>query len=287
MCFSEMVSCDGIIRKGDKTIALMERADNENFYAVQLFTADPEIAFKSVSEALKFSPDVIDLNCGCPVPKVVKNGAGSALMKDLPLLKEIVAALHSGAAAAAAVPPAISVKIRSGWDSSSINYCRAAETAADAGAAMISLHARTRVQGYSGRADWTHIKTLKQAVSVPVIGSGDLFTPQAALEMLSTTGCDGVMFSRGAMGNPWIFRQTKELLTSGRISSEPAEKDRLHTALKHLRLAVSVHGEIKACKEMKKHLCSYTKGTEGAAALRNRIVHASSLAEYEEILKTE
>ena len=279
MCFSEMVSCEGIIRKGEKTIALMVRAENEKNYAVQLFTSDPETAYASVSNVLRFKPDVIDLNCGCPVPKVVKNGAGSALMKDLPKLKEVVSALCDASGGTA-----VSVKIRSGWDSTGINYLEAASAAVEAGASMVSLHARTRVQGYSGKANWDHIKELKQSLNVPVIGSGDLFTAEAARDMLEYTGCDGVMFSRGALGNPWIFSSTKELLLSGAASAPPSDAERIKTAMKHLELAVKVHGEEKACKEMKKHLCSYTKGTEGAAALRNLIVHASSFAEYKEIL---
>ena len=285
MGFTEMVSCDGLIYNSEKTVKLMERAENEKFFAVQVFTAKPEIALKAVSSVLDFNPDIIDLNCGCPVPKVVKNGAGSALMKDLPRLNEVVAALVEGSSAAV-TPPAVSVKIRSGWDSSSLNYLEAAETAVDAGAALISLHSRTRVQGYSGKADWEHLRLLKEAVKVPVIGSGDLFSPEAALAMFEQTGCDGVMFSRGALGNPWIFEQTKHLLQSGSHLPPPTDEQRIATALKHLRMTAEFKGEATACREMKKHLCSYTKGTSGAAALRNRIVHASGLAEYEEILQS-
>lgn len=287
MGFTEMVSCDGIIRNGEKTIAIMKRALNEKQFAIQVFTADPETALKSVPAVLKFNPDVIDLNCGCPVPKVVKNGAGSALMKDLPRLKEIVAALKDGVGAAGATQPAISVKIRSGWDSSSINYLETAQAAVDAGAEMVSLHSRTRVQGYSGKAAWEHLKRLKDSINVPIIGSGDLFSAEAALAMFEQTGCDGVMFSRGALGNPWIFEQTRHLLETGGLLTAPTDEQKIKTALKHLESAVDFLGENRACKEMKKHLCSYTKGTEGAAAIRNRIVHAASFAEYREILQPE
>ena len=282
--FTEMVSCDGLMYNGEKTMLLMKRASNEKNFAVQVFTAKPEIALKAVAAVLEFEPDIIDLNCGCPVPKVIKNGAGSALMKDLPRLKEIVAALAEGAAASPGTPPAVSVKIRSGWDSSSLNYLTAAEAAIDAGAAMVSLHSRTRVQGYSGKANWEHLRLLKQAVNVPVIGSGDLFSAEDAISMFEQTGCDGLMFSRGALGNPWIFEQTKTLLTTGSPAPPVGHDERISTALEHLRLAVEFNGEAKACREMKKQLCSYTKGTEGAAALRNRIVHAESYAEYKEIL---
>lgn len=288
MGFTEMVSCDGLVRNGEKTKALLKRAANEDFFAVQLFTSDPEMARKAAAEVMSYRPDVIDLNCGCPVPKVVKNGAGSALMNDLPRLKDIVTALTEGAAEYAktersAAPP-VSVKIRSGWDSSSINYIETAQTAVDAGASMISLHSRTRAQGYSGRAAWEHLRILKESISVPVIGSGDLFSPEAALEMFESTGCDGVMFSRGALGNPWIFEQTKHLLLTGKPIEQPSDLEKIAVALKHLDAAVFFNGEARACKEMKKHLCSYTKGTSGAAAIRNLIVHASSHAEYREIL---
>ena len=284
MGFTEMVSCDGLIYNSEKTVKLMTRAANEDYFAVQVFTAKPDIALKAVPAVTEFNPNVIDLNCGCPVPKVVKNGAGSALMKDLVRLAEVVAALKEGAEAADN-PPALSVKIRSGWDSSSINFIEAAEAAVKAGASMVSLHSRTRAQGYSGRAAWDHLKALKEAVDVPVIGSGDLFSAEAAVEMFEQTGCDGVMFSRGALGNPWIFEQTRHLIKTGKNLPQPPDSEKINTALKHLRLAAGFNGEAQACREMKKHLCSYTKGTEGAAALRNRIVHASSLAEYEEILK--
>ena len=284
LCFSEMVSCDGLIRNGEKTVALMERAENEKHYSVQVFTAVPEIAEQSVPEVLKFSPDIIDLNCGCPVPKVVKNGAGSALMKDTENLAAVVRALVSGIEKAGS-RTAVSVKIRSGWDSGSINFIEAARAAVEAGAAMVSLHSRTRAQAYSGKADWDHLRQLKEAVKVPVIGSGDLFSPEAALAMFEQTGCDGVMFSRGALGNPWIFEQTRALLTTGEKPPSPTDEERIRTAFRHLEAAVTFHGERKACKEMKKHLCSYTKGTEGAAGLRNKIVHAADFSEYMEIFK--
>jgi tRNA-dihydrouridine synthase len=149
---------------------------------------------------------------------------------------------------------------------------------------MVSLHARTRIQGYSGKADREHLRILKAAVDVPVIGSGDLFSPEAALEMFKTTACDGVMFSRGAIGNPWIFSRTKNLLLSGSPSAAPEDHERISLALGHLEKAAEFYGEEKACRDMKKHLCSYTKGTAGAAGLRNRIVHACSLRGYSEIL---
>ncbi len=284
MCFSEMVSCEGLIYGGTKTFNIMRRAENETHYAIQLFSSKPEAALKAVSSVLKLNPSVIDLNCGCPVPKVIKNGAGSALMKDLILLKEIISALVEGAAASNSPPP-VSVKIRSGWDHNSINFIETAAAAAAAGASMISLHPRTRSQGYSGRADWTHIKELKQSLKIPVIGSGDLFSAEAALSMFEQTNCDGIMFSRGAMGNPWIFEQTKALLQNAVMPCPAGDSEKIQTALRHLILAAEFNGEERACREMKKHLCSYTKGISGAAAFRNNIVKAGSLTEYKKILQ--
>ncbi|MBI9109057.1 MAG: tRNA dihydrouridine synthase DusB [Spirochaetales bacterium] len=284
MAFTEMVSCDGIIRNGDKTLNLMQKEKNEKYFAIQVFTADPEIARDSVAEVLRFKPDVIDLNCGCPVPKVVKNGAGSALMRDTGRLSAVVSALVSGIKDAGA-QTAVSVKIRSGWDSSSLNFIEAAQSAIDAGASMVTLHSRTRSQGYSGKADWNLLKRLKEAVSVPVIGSGDLFSPEAALEMFEKTGCDGLMFSRGALGNPWIFEQTASLLTTGTPALPPEDDERIRLAFRHLKAAIAFHGEERACREMKKHLCSYTKGTAGAAELRNKIVHAADFNDYNEIFR--
>ena len=287
MCFTEMVSCEGLTRNGEKTVNLMRRAGNEKYLAIQVFTPDPDTAFRAMPAVLEYEPVIVDLNCGCPVPKVVKNGAGSALMRDLPRLKEIVSAMNEGLRKTAVSPPPVSVKIRSGWDAASLNFLETASAAVDAGAAMVSLHPRTRSQGYSGKACWEHIRELKQSTAVPVIGSGDLFSPEDALSMLETTGCDGLMFSRGAMGNPWIFRQTISLLKTGRAAPPPGDQERSYAAFRHLSLAAAMNGEKKACREMKKQLCSYTRGMKGAAGLRDRIVHASTLDEFRHILEDE
>ena len=278
LCFTEMVSCEALVRDNGRTLNLAKPADNEKEYAVQIFSSNPESAAKASKQIIPLKPAFIDLNCGCPVPKIIKSGAGSALMKNPELIGEIVKAVKEESG----LP--VTVKIRSGWDVNSINYLEAAEIAQDAGAAMISLHPRTRSQGYSGKADWEKISILKKNASVPVTGSGDLFKPEDGIRMLSETGCDAVMIARGAVGQPDIFRNIKALAEEGdKKPLNPEEK--LETALRHFDLSVKYNGEKIACSEMKKHLCAYTKGMEGSANTRNRIVHCQNPDEYRQVLK--
>ena len=228
---------------------------------------------------MKADPTVIDINCGCPVPKVTKNGAGSALMKTPDVIKEIIKTIVGETD----IP--VTVKFRTGWDLNSINYLNFAESAIEGGASLLTMHGRTRSQGYSGEADWESIKNLKSNFDVPVIGSGNIFSAEDAFKMLETTGVDGVLFARGAMGNPFIFERTKNLLIGNESIVTNSMDIKIQTAWEHLSLAVHYKGEQTACREMKKQLCSYTKGEEGSAALRNRIVHAENLEEYRDIFK--
>ena len=282
--FSEMVSCEGLIRENRKTTELMTRAPGEEFFAIQVFSGRPESAKECIPPLLRRQPSLIDLNCGCPVPKVIKNGAGSALTRDPKSLEHIVRALAEGLKEAESLVP-VSVKIRLGWQSGQLTYREAALRAVEAGAVMVTLHPRTRTQGYSGSAEWECIARLKEELPVPVIGSGDLFSPEDALRMLKETGCDGIMFARGALGNPSIFSRTKTLLTSGILPPEPRPEERLRAAQEHLEWAEASLGGFRACREMKKHLCAYTKGLPGGGELRNRLVHASSIAEYSDIFE--
>ena len=290
LTFSEMVSCEGIIRKNRKTTDLMLRAPGEELFAIQVFSGRPEAAEEAVLPLLEYRPSLIDLNCGCPVPKVIKSGAGAALTRDPKALGEVVSGLIRGLKAAGSTVP-VSVKIRSGWNSGEITYREAAWRAVEAGASLVTLHPRTRVQGYAGTAEWEYLARLKEELPVPVIGSGDLFTPEDVLRMLEQTGCDGVMFARGALGNPFIFGRTRELLLTGSTPPEPDAEARLTAARHHITLSMETLGDRRAGKEMKKHLCSYTKGITGGAALRNKLVHASSASEYppmiEEFLRQE
>lgn len=276
LTYTEMVSCEALARGNKKTEGLMLRADGEELLAIQVFASDPETAERAMPAVVAHKPTLIDLNCGCPVPKIVKPGAGSALLKDPGRIKMIVEAMRR----ASGLP--VSVKIRSGWDSGSINYIETACAAVEGGACIVTLHPRTKVQGYAGTSNWEHIRILKERLSVPVIGSGDLFTGDDVRRMMERTGCDGVMIARGAIGNPFIFRDAISILTGGKVES-PSPAERIEEALHHLETAIAYEGERKAVREMKKHLCSYTKGVPGSAQLRERIVHAESAEEYRKL----
>jgi nifR3 family TIM-barrel protein len=279
---TEMVSSEALIRGGVKTALLLPRADNEKRYAIQLFGADPEVMRKAAMLLAPWSPEAVDINCGCPVPKVVRTGSGSALMRDPARLGRIVeAVVHASREALGGAP--VTVKMRTGWDSDSINYRECGRVAVEAGAALVGLHARTRAQGYTGKSDWSHIADMVSRLPVPVAGSGDLFSPEDAERMLRETGCAAVMFARGAMGNPFIFAGVKAFLTGGTWKA-PSPEEKLTAAFRQLTLLVRDMPERAACKEMRKQFCAYTKGMAGGAALRNRLIHAETIDEYRVIL---
>jgi len=281
---TELVSSEALTRNSAKTAHLMRRADNEKAYAIQLFGADPATMGKATELLVDFKPEVVDVNCGCPVAKVVKTGAGSGLLRDPSRLARVVEAVVSASQRVLGGVP-VTVKIRSGWDDSSLNYRETARVAVEAGAVLVALHARTRAQAYAGKANWDHITDLSSTLSVPVVGSGDLFSAQAAAEMLVRTGCAAVMFARGAMGNPFIFAETREYLERGSFTPVPISL-RMQTAFRQLRLLAFDAGEEIACKEMRKQFCAYLKGVPGAASVRNSLVRASTMDEYRSILGT-
>jgi nifR3 family TIM-barrel protein len=281
-CYTEMVSAEAIARGNEKSLALMERGDDERLLGIQIFLSEPEQAVRALPALLRYEPSLIDINCGCPVPKVVKTGAGAALMRSPATIHAIVAALTSRTD----VP--VTVKVRSGWDAGSINYREAARAAEEAGASAVGFHARTRAKGYSGTADWSLVADLAASVSVPVIGSGDLFSPGAVRDMLAQTGCAGVMCARGAIGNPFIFSDGRRLLTdspSGRESADTSPRVRMETALQHFARALYYRGERIAVKEMKKHLAAYTKGLPGGSALRDSLMRCGSEECYRSIFR--
>ena len=277
--YSEMVSAEALARKSEKTRILMKRSINEKFLGIQIFLPDADTAKRALPEILKANPTIIDINCGCPVPKVVKNNAGAALMHFPEKIENIVKTITGETD----IP--VTVKFRTGWDMNSINYLDFAEAAVRGGASLLTMHARTRSEGYSGNASWEDLKILKSNFDIPIIGSGNLFTPEDAVRMLESTGVDGIMFARGAMGNPFIFARTKSLIQTGISTPEPEIDTKIKTAWEHLSLNINYKGEKTACREMKKQLCSYTKGEPGSAALRNKIVHAECLADYREIFR--
>ena len=264
-------------------VSLISRASNEKHYAVQLFAASPEAVYRAARLLAPLKPDAVDINAGCPVPKVVKNGAGSALMKDPAKIGKIVEAAVKASGEVLGNAP-VTIKMRSGWDSGSINYAECARIAAEAGAAMVSLHPRTRSQFYSGRSDWSHIANLASRLEIPVTGSGDLYAPEDAECMLHETGCAAVMFARGVMGNPFIFSNTRSLLETGAWGIAPLS-ERMAAALRHLELLAEDSGERTACLEMRKQFCAYTKGLHGGASVRDRAVHAQTIADYRQIIE--
>lgn len=279
---TELVSAEALIRQSPKTWPLLTRADNERHYAIQLFGSQPEQLYRAALLLSPWKPSVLDLNCGCPVPKVIKTGSGSALMREPAKLAQIVEAMVRASREALGDIP-VTVKIRLGWDSGSINYREVARCAVEAGAALVALHARTRAQGYSGTADHSYTADLVSRLGVPVVASGDVFSPESARDILRDTGCAAVMFARGAMGNPFIFRETRDFLQTGSYQSVP-HAVRLEKGLHQLELLSADIGEDAACREMRKHFCAYTKGMNGGAALRNELVHALAIEEYRRIV---
>jgi len=292
--FTELVSAEALYRNpghyglgGGKTpvpaaISLVSRAPNERHYAIQLFAGEPEAIYRAALLLAPLRPDAVDINAGCPVPKVIKNGAGSALMKDPARIGKVIEAAVRASREALGDAP-VTIKMRSGWDSASINYAECARIAVEAGAAMVTLHPRTRSQNYGGTSEWYHIADLVSRLGVPVTGSGDLYTPEDAQRMLRETGCAAVMFARGAMGNPFIFSAARSLLETGAWEPVPFAQ-RIAAAMRHLELLAADIGERTACLEMRKQFCAYTKGLKGGAAIREQAVHAQTIADYRKVV---
>ena len=286
--FTELVSSEALMRGGKASFDLTRRGETEKRYAIQLFGHDPLTMYKAAITLSPLRPEAVDINCGCPVTKVVKTGAGSALMKEPARLGRIVEAVVRASKETLGNVP-LTVKIRSGWDSQHLNYPECGRIACEAGAAMVTLHPRTRTQGYEGKSDWSHITDLVSRLQVPVTGSGDLFSPEAAERMLRETGCAALMFARGAEGNPFIFPATRSLIATGSWQ-EPPFAERISVAFRHLTMLSQDIGEKTACKEMRKQFCAYTKGPPGragepgSAALRRRLVTAETIEDYRKIL---
>lgn len=285
LCYEQKIK-KSLTASPSKTAPLAAIREGELPMAVQIFGSEPQFmaeAARMISEnsyrgtTSVHTPTAIDINMGCPVAKVVSNGEGSALLKNPKLAAEIVRAVRG------AVDIPVTVKIRIGWDKNSINAVEMAKYLEDAGASLICVHGRTREQQYAPSADWSHIADVKSAVSVPVIGNGDIFEPRDALKMLRETGCDGVMIGRGALGNPWIFENTVNLF-EGRKERKIPQNEVIDVALSHLKLMIETKGARAGIAESRKHLGWYMKGIRGAAELRNRINCAESLPEIEEIL---
>jgi tRNA-dihydrouridine synthase B len=267
LVFSEMVSVEALIREHKRTHSMLHTDPAERPVVFQIFGSKPASMAEAAHIVSQGETDFIDINMGCPVPKILKSGAGSALLRDIGLAKEIMLAVVG----ATKVP--VTVKIRLGWDAKNIVAVDLAQAAESAGIAAVTVHGRTKAQGFSGHADWSMIKIVKKSVTIPVIGNGDVRTALDAKRMMDETGCDGVMIGRAIQGNPWIFREAKQYLESGVVPSPPSYEERQTIMLRHLHDMVNVLGENIGVREMRKHLCWYTKGLHGGAEFRERVNH--------------
>ena len=274
----EMISAKALQYKNRNTKALLAIHPKEYPVSLQLFGSDPYIISEMAKEIEELPFQILDINMGCPVPKVVKNGEGSALMKEPKLVYEIVNRT------AKAIRKPVTVKIRKGFDDGHVNAAEIAKIIEEAGGAAVAVHGRTREQYYSGRADWEIIRQVKEAVSIPVIGNGDVVSGETAQAMMRQTGCDGVMIGRGAQGNPWIFRELAEYERTGKTAARPSKEELRAAMLRHARLQIEFKGDYLGIREMRKHVSWYTKGMEGSAKLRDAINRVESYEELNELL---
>jgi tRNA-dihydrouridine synthase B len=275
LVFTEMVSANGLIRAGKRTRELLHSTPEERPLGIQLFGENPEV-LASAAELVQKDGDLLDLNLGCPVNNVVRSGAGSALLRNPKLVGKVVAAVRQ----ATTLP--LTIKLRSGWDNHSINFLEVARIAVEEGVDAVTLHPRTRSQGFSGHSDWRQIRQLKETLPVPIIGSGDLFTAANALAMLEQTGCDAVMIGRGSYGNPWLIRDILALQHGKEKPPAPTSQERLETATLHLELLLESFGAKKTVPDMRRLVCWYSRGLPGATAFRalaNRVQSVENLKE--------
>ena len=275
----EMVSAKAIQYNNKNTKALLEIHPQEQPVSLQLFGSDPDIISEIAKRIEELPFSILDINMGCPVPKIVKNGEGSALMNQPKLVYEIVSKTVR------AIQKPVTVKIRKGFDDTSINAVEIAKIIEDAGGAAVAVHGRTREQYYAGRADWNIIRQVKEAVSIPVIGNGDVVSGESALSMMRETGCDGVMIGRGAQGNPWIFSELRAYEETGMICERPTMEELKSMMLRHARLQMEYKGEYLGIREMRKHVSWYTTGLPNSAKLRGEINAIESYEELEELLE--
>lgn len=274
---TEMVSSKGLTMGDKKSAMLLTLGEREGKAGAQIFGDNPEIMAEAAVKCLEFKPDIIDINMGCPAPKVAMNGGGASLMKNPRLAGEIVKAVSQ------AVDIPVTVKIRKGWDDNSVNAVELAEILEKNGAAAIAVHGRTRMQMYSGEVDYDIIRRVKEAVNIPVIGNGDITDVQSAAIMLEKTGCDAIMIGRGALGNPWIFQQINAYLNECRVIPEPSLTEKMTVMLAHIKKIIEYKGEYTGIREARHHAGYYTKGLRGGAKFRAEMGSLESFEQLEEI----
>ena len=277
LCCMEMVSAKGIYYNNKNTESLLTVDERERPVSLQLFGSDPEIMAAMAAKIEHRNFDILDINMGCPVPKVVNNGDGSALMKNPKLAGEIIEKMVK------AIDKPVTVKIRKGFDDEHVNAVEMAHIAQESGAAAVAVHGRTREQYYSGKADWSIIADVKNAVSIPVIGNGDILDAKDVIAMKEQTNCDGFMIGRGAQGNPWIFHQILHYFETGELIGKPPIEEMIDTMLRHARLQIEFKGDYLGIREMRKHAAWYTAGYKGASKLRGMINDVESYEELEAI----
>ena len=276
MLYTEMINAKALCYDDENTKKMLKIEEEEYPVAVQIFGSDPEFMGRAAQIMNQYPNEILDINMGCPAPKVVKNGDGSALMKNPKLAEEVLKSVVKNST------KPVTLKIRKGWDDNSVNAVEIAKIAEASGISALAIHGRTREQYYSGKADWDIIAEIKNAINIPVIGNGDVFTVEDAQNMLEKTKCDAIMIGRGAQGNPWIFKRINHYMQTGEILPEPTLEEKINIAKKHLNLAVEEHGEYIAVREMRKHIAWYLKGLKGSAKVRDEI---NKITSYEDVIR--
>ena len=275
MLYTEMINAKALCYDDENTKKMLRMDKDEHPVAVQIFGSDPEFMGKAAIIMNQYPNEILDINMGCPAQKVIKNGDGSALMRNPKLAAEVLTAVVKNS------EKPVTLKIRKGWDDDSVNAVEIAKIAEECGISALAIHGRTREQFYSGKADWDIIAEIKQAINIPVIGNGDVFEVEDAVNMLEKTKCDAIMIGRGAQGNPWIFNRINHYMKTGEILPEPTLEEKITTAIRHMNLAVAEHGDYVAVREMRKHIGWYLKGLKNSAKYRDQI---NKITDYKEVI---
>ena len=275
MLYTEMINAKALCYDDENTKKMLRMDKDEHPVAVQIFGSDPEFMGKAAIIMNQYPNEILDINMGCPAPKVIKNGDGSALMRNPKLAAEVLTAVVKNS------EKPVTLKIRKGWDDDSVNAVEIAKIAEECGISALAIHGRTREQFYSGKADWDIIAEIKQAINIPVIGNGDVFEVEDAVNMLEKTKCDAIMIGRGAQGNPWIFNRINHYMKTGKILPEPTLEEKITTAIRHMNLAVAEHGDYVAVREMRKHIGWYLKGLKNSDKYRDQI---NKITDYKEVI---